>query len=135
MVLARIKAGGSWPRAQEEMDGIARRLRSQYPSNEMPASIPVVPLDIQTTGKFRLSLWLLLGSVFLMLLIACINVAGLLLARGSLREREFAIRRALGAGRLRIAGQVLTETLVLSMCGGLLGLLLAVSGAALIQAY
>jgi len=135
MVLARIKAGGSWPRAQEEMDGIARRLRSEYPGNEMPASIPIVPLDIQTTGKFRLSFWLLLGSVFLMLLIACINVAGLLLARGSLREREFAIRRALGAGRLRIAGQVLTETLVLSTCGGLLGLLLAYIGAAAIQAY
>ena len=117
------------------MDAIARRLRSEYPGDEMPASIPVVPLDIQTTGKFRLSLWLLLGSVFLMLLIACINVAGLLLARGAVREREFAIRRALGAGRLRIAGQVLTETLVLSTCGGLLGLLLASSGAAAIRAF
>ena len=135
MVIGRIKAGITWPRVQQEMDGIARRLRSEYPGDEMPESIPVVPLDIQTTGKFRLSLWLLLGSVFLMLLIACINVAGLLLARGSVREREFAVRRALGAGRLRIAGQVLTETLVLSVCGGLLGLLLASSGAAAIQAF
>jgi predicted permease len=101
----------------------------------MPASIAIVPLDIQTTGKFRLSLCLLLGSVFLMLLIACINVAGLLLARGSVREREFAVRRALGAGRLRIAGQVLTETLVLSTCGGLLGLLLASSGVAAVKAF
>ena len=101
----------------------------------MPASIPVVPLDIQTTGKFRLSLWLLLGSVFLILLIGCINVAGLLLARGTVRNREFAVRRALGAGRLRIAGQLLTETLVLSTFGGLLGLLLACTGAAAMRAF
>lgn len=135
LVLGRIKSGIQWDRVRTEMDTIARRLRSQYPGDEMPANIVIVPLDIQTTGKFRLSLWLLLGSVFLMLLIACINVAGLLLARGSVREREFAIRRALGAGRLRIAGQVLTETLVLSTCGGLLGLLLASSGIAAIQAF
>jgi predicted permease len=134
-VLGRIKKGVSWPQAQGEMDAIARRLKSEYPGEEMPASIPTVPLDIQTTGKFRLSLWLLLGSVFLMLLIACINVAGLLLARGAVRDREFAIRRALGAGRLRIAGQLLIETLVLSICGGLLGLLLASSGAAAIRAF
>ncbi len=135
LVLGRIKRDVSWSRAQGEMDAIARRLRSEYSGDEMPASIPVVPLDIQTTGKFRLSLWLLLGSVFLMLLIACINVAGLLLARGAVRDREFAVRRALGAGRLRIAGQVLTETLLLSTCGGLLGLLLASIGAGLIRAY
>ena len=135
MVLGRIRNGESWSRAQEDMDGIARRLKSQFPGIEMPVTIPVVPLDIQTTLKFRLSLWLLLGSVFLMLLIACINVAGLLLARGSLRGREFAIRRALGASRLQIAGQVLTETLVLSACGGLLGLLLASGGVAAIQAF
>ena len=135
LVLGRIKKGVSWSRAQDEMDAIARRLKSEYPGYEMPASIPVIPLDIQTTGKFRLSLWLLLGSVFLMLLIACINVAGLLLARGAVRDREFAIRRALGAGRLRIVGQVLIETLVLSACGGLLGLLLASSGVAAIRAF
>jgi predicted permease len=135
LALGRLKRGVTWPQAQEEMDGIARRLRAQYPGSEMPAGIPVVPLQIQTTGRYRLSLWLLLGSVFLMLLIACINVAGLLLARGSAREREFAVRRALGAGRLRIAGQVLVETLVLAMCGGALGLLLAWGGAAAIQAF
>ncbi len=135
LVLGRIKNGVTWSAAQDEMDEIAHRLRSEYSGDEMPASIAVVPLDIHTTGKFRLSLWLLLGSVSLMLLIACINVAGLLLARGSVREREFAVRRALGAGRLRIAGQVLTETLVLSTCGGLLGLLLASSGVAAVKAF
>ena len=135
LVLGRLKAGVTWAGAQEEMNEIASSLRSQYPGTGMPLNIPVVPLDIQTTGKFRLSLWLLLASVFLILLIACINVAGLLLARGSAREREFAIRRAVGAGRLRIAAQVLTETLVLSACGGLLGLLLAGFGCGAVRAF
>jgi putative ABC transport system permease protein len=135
LVLGRLKPGVTWLIAQKEMDEIARSLRSEYSGIEMPANIPVVPLDLQTTGKFRLSLWLLLGSVFLILLIACINVAGLLLASGSAREREFAIRRALGAGRLRIAGQVLAETLVLSICGGLLGLTLAGFGCAAVRAF
>ncbi len=135
LVLGRIKNSTTWPVAQKEMDAIAQRLRSQYPGPDMPASAPVVPLDIQATGKFRLSLWLLLGAVFVMLLIACINAAGLLLARGSVREREFAVRRALGAGGVRIAGQVLTETLVLAACGGLLGLLLASGGAAALKTF
>jgi predicted permease len=125
LVLGRIKPHVTWAVAQQEMDAIARRLQTEYPGYQMPPNIAVVPLEIQTTGKFRLSLWLLFGSVFLMLLIACINVASLLLARGSVREREFALRRALGAGRLRLAGQLLTETLVLAACGGSLGLVLA----------
>jgi predicted permease len=135
LVLGRLKPGVPWSTAQQEMNDMALSLRAQFPGVEMPSSIPVVPLDTQTTGKFRLSLWLLLGSVFLILLIACINVSGLLLARGSAREREFAVRRALGAGRLRIAGQVVTETLVLSTCGGLLGLLLAWFGCAAVRAF
>ncbi len=135
LVLGKIKNGVTLSRAQDEMESIARRLRSEHSGTEMPSNAVVVPLDLQTTGKFRLSLWLLLGSVFLMLLIACLNVTGLLLARGTARQREFAVRRALGAGRLRIAGQMLTETLVLSACGGLLGLLLASGGVAAIQAF
>ena len=103
----------------------ATGLRAEYPASQMPASISVVPLDIETTGRFRLSLWLLFGSVFVILMIACINVAGLLLARGSVREREFALRRALGARRLRLGLQILTETLTLAICGGFLGLVLA----------
>jgi putative ABC transport system permease protein len=135
LVLGRLKAGVSWSSAQEEMNRIARDLRTRHPSVEMPDRIPLVPLDIHTSGKFRLSLWLLLGSVFLILLIACINVAGLLLARGSARDREFAIRRALGASRLRIAGQLLTETLVLSCFGGVIGLLLASLGCSLFRTF
>jgi ABC-type lipoprotein release transport system permease subunit len=79
--------------------------------------------------------WLLFASVFLILLIACINVAGLLLARGSAREKEFSIRRAIGAGRLRIASQVIAETMTLSACGGVLGLLLAGFGCPAIRNF
>lgn len=135
LVLGRIKPEVPWARAQEEMSAIERRLQGEYPGDQLPASIAVVPLDVLTTVKFRLSLWLLFGSVVLILLIACINVAGVLLARGSAREREFALRRALGAGRLRLAAQLLTETLVLAACGALLGLLLASAAIGCIKAF
>ncbi len=135
LVLGRLRPGASWAGAQREMNAIARSLQAQFPGFDLPEAIPLVPLDVQATGKFRLSLWLLFASVFLILLIACTNVSGLLLARGSAREREFAIRRALGAGRLRIAAQVVAETLVVSACGGLLGLVLARFGCAAIQAF
>lgn len=135
LVLGRLKPAVTWSGAQREMDDIASSLRAQFPGLDMPATIPVVALNLEATGKFRLSLWLLLGSVFVILLIACINVSGLLLARGYARHREFAIRRALGAGRIRIAAQVLTETLVLSTCGGMLGLLLATLGCAAVRAF
>jgi putative ABC transport system permease protein len=135
LVLGRLKAGVTRAAAQREMDAIAGRLRAEYPGPEMPATAPVVPLDLAATGRFRQSLWLLLGAVFLMLLIACSNVAGLLLARGTAREREFAVRRALGAGRLRIAAQMMVETLVLAVGGGLLGLALAAGGAALARSF
>jgi predicted permease len=127
-VLGRIKPNVNWSEAQAEMNSIARRLQTAYPDSKIPPGISVVPLHTQTTGKVQLSLYVLFGSVFLMLLIACINVASLLLARGSVREREFAVRRALGASRMRIAAQLLTESLVLSTVGGALGLLLAAAG-------
>jgi predicted permease len=128
-VLGRIRAGVAWKAAQREMNGIARQLEAEYPENRTRPEISVVPLPQQTTGRVQLSLAVLFGSVFLMLLIACINVANLLLAQGSAREREFSVRRALGAGRGRLAAQLLTESLVLSFAGGTLGLALA--GAAL----
>ena len=127
-VLGRIKPNVTWAQAQAEMNMIAHRLQTEYPDGGGLADVNVVPLHTQTTGKVQLPLSVLFGSVFLMLLIACINVANLLLARGAVREREFAVRRALGAGRMRVAGQLLTESLVLAATGGLLGLLLAAIG-------
>jgi predicted permease len=124
-VLGRIRPGVSWSQVQSEMSGIARELAAEYPENRTRPEIRVVPLSTQTTGRVQLSLAVLFASVFLMLLIACINVANLLLARGSAREREFSVRRTLGAGRGRLAAQLLTESLVLSAAGGALGLALA----------
>jgi len=124
-VLGRIRVGVPWKSVQSEMNGIARQLQAEYAENRNRPEIHVVPLSTQTTGRVQLSLAVLFGAVFLMLLIACINVANLLLARGSAREREFSVRRALGAGRGRLAAQLLTESLVLSVAGGLLGLVLA----------
>ncbi len=126
-VLGRIKSNVTWTQAQSEMTALHHRLQTQYPGTG-GAGIRVVPLPAQTTGKIERPLAVLFGSVFLMLLIACSNVANLLLARGSVREREFAVRRALGAGRLRIAGQLLTESLVLALAGGVLGLSLVAAG-------
>jgi len=133
--LGRVKRGVTVGQAQAEMNGIAHRLAAEYPESQMTATAAVVPLETQATGRFRLSLWLLFASVFQLLLIACTNVAGLLLVRGSVRQREFAMRRALGAGRLRLAGQVVTETLVLSTVAGLLGLLLAWGACQTVKAW
>src|SRR5882724_2857272 len=123
--LGRIRPGVAWSQAQAEMSAIAQQIAIEYPDSKNLPDIHVVPLYTQTTGPFQLSLSVLFGSVFLMLLIACTNVANLLLARGSAREREFSVRRALGAGRGRLAAQLLTESLVLSVAGGLFGLALA----------
>ena len=125
LALGRLKQDVPWARAQEEIDVIARRLHAEYPQSETPTRVTVVPLDTHATGRFRASLGLLFGAVLLMLLVACINVASLLLARNSVRQPEFALRRALGAGRFRLAAQLLSETMVLATIGGLLGLLLA----------
>jgi len=123
--LARMRRGVAWSEAQSEMSEIARQLAAAHPESHNLPDVRVVPLHQQTTGRVERPLAVLFGSVFLMLLIACINVANLLLARGSAREREFSVRRALGAGRSTLAAQLLTESLVLSAVGGALGLALA----------
>ncbi|HEY6385983.1 MAG TPA: ABC transporter permease [Candidatus Acidoferrum sp.] len=124
-VLGRIRNGVAWREAQSELTVIGSQLQSEHPEGKNLPDIRVVPLYTQTTGRVRLSLIVLFGSVVLMLLIACTNVANLLLARGSAREREFSVRRALGAGRVTLGAQLLTESLVLSIAGGSLGLALA----------
>lgn len=124
-VVARLKQGTTLAQAQEEMNGIGARLESQYPDTNGGMGVSVVPLYEQLTGQIRSVLWVLAAAVGFVLLIACVNVANLLLVRGAEREREFAIRRALGAERLRLLRQTVTESLLLVVVGGATGVLVA----------
>jgi predicted permease len=128
-VIGRLKASASLPQAQMEMNTIAQRLEQAYPDSNKDLRVNVVPLYVQHTGRnVRLALWILFGAVVCVLLISCTNVANLLLARGIERERELAIRMALGAGRMRLVRQLLTECSLLALLGGAVGLLMAVWG-------
>jgi putative ABC transport system permease protein len=124
-VVGRLKPGRDWQQAQADMTAVARQLRREYASSYDRVGITVIPLKEEVLGNGRNVFMILLAASGCVLLIACANVANLLLARASGRQREIAVRAALGASPMRVVRQILTENVLLSCTGGVLGLLFA----------
>jgi predicted permease len=135
-VVGRLKPGVSLEAVRSELNGLSQQLADEYPATNLQFNgATVLPLHEAMTGDVRVGLLVLLGAVGFLLLIACVNVANLMLTRSTARERELAVRAAMGAGPGRLVGQLLTESLVLALLGGALGLMVAVWGTELLLSF
>lgn len=132
--VARLKPGVTLEQAAAEMKIVAKNLGEEFPESNAEWTIEVVPVEDVVTAEIRPALMLLCGAVAFVLLIACANVAGLLVVRGLARQQEFAVRVALGAGRWRLIRQLLTESLMLCLAGGLFGILVSIWSVDIVRA-
>lgn len=133
--IGRLKPGATIQQAQAELTGIAKQLEKAYPTKNFGWDVNVIPIHEEVVGEIRPILMVLVAAVAFVLLIACANVANLLLSRAAARQKELALRAALGASRLRLIRQMLTESVLLALMGGLLGVALAYWGVQLLIGF